>query len=217
MKKLSLAAIAAVSLAGAAVPSFAAKPVKGATLTIAVSPTPVRYGTYTGISGQLSSKQAGVPLILQAQPYPFTGAWSDVATADTLADGNYTFSQLPSENTHYRVTTKDKPAVTSPEAGVLVRWDVGLGVSDTTPRKGARVRFHGAVRPPLPNGTVAIQKRTATGWKTVKTTVMRTGTPSASTYSTRLRIRRNGRYRAVVLGNGSHETGISRVRRLVVH
>ncbi|HEX4818549.1 MAG TPA: hypothetical protein VFV66_37915, partial [Nonomuraea sp.] len=187
MKKLLLAG-AVFSLVGgiAGSPALAQKPDKNATLTIAVSPTPITFGTYTGISGQLSSKQQGIALILQAQPHPFTGNFEDVGTTTTLADGNYTFSHLPSMNTHYRVVTKEKPAVRSPEAGVQVRWKVSFGLSDRTPKKGTRVRFYGTVKPAYPNGTVLIQKKTAAGWKTVKQTVMTTGTAAASKYSVRL-------------------------------
>jgi hypothetical protein len=213
---LLAAAVALTTVVGGT--AIAAKPpTKGATLTIAVSPTPVTFGTYTGVGGAISTKQAGVALILQAQPYPFTGKWADAGTAATAADGAYTFSTLPALNTHYRVVTKDKPAVQSPESGVQVRFKVGFAVGDATPKRGARVRFRGTVRPALPNGAVYVQKHTTAGWKTVKQLTMRTGTPTSSTWSVRLRIKHNGRYRAVVMGNGALETGISRVRRIVVH
>jgi hypothetical protein len=217
MKRTVLLVAAAASLAGFSGTATAAKPAVGATLSIAVSPTLVTFGTYTNVTGAISSKQTAVPLVLEANPYPFTGKWTQVGTASTTTDGAYSFTTLPTMTTHYRVATQDKPPVRSPEAGVQVRWKVGLGVSDLTPRKGARVRFHGSVRPAYPNGVVLIQRKTAAGWKTVKQTTMRTGTATASNYSVRLRIRHNGRYRAVVMGNGEHETGISRVRRLVVH
>lgn len=208
---------AALALAAVTGQAAAQKPAKDATLTIAVSPTIVTFGSYTNVLGAISTKQAGVPLVLQAQPYPFTGSWQDAGKAATGTDGAYRFTPLPSLNTRYRVVTQDKRVRRSPEASVQVRWKVGLAVSDRTPRRGTRVRFRGTVRPALPNGTVLLQRRTSAGWKTIRTPVMRTGTPSASSWSLRLRIRSNGRYRAVVQGNGARETGISRVRRLVVH
>ena len=218
MKRIVLLAAAAASLTAFSGPAMAAKPTSGATLTIAVNPALLTFGHYTTITGALSSKQTGVPLVLEANPYPYTGKWTQVGNpVNTTTDGAYTFTALPTMNTKYRVSTQDKPAVTSAEAAVGVRWKVGLGVSDLTPRRGARVRFHGTVRPAHPNGVVYIQRKSSTGWKNVKQTTMTTGTATSSTYSVRLRVRHTGRYRAVVLGDLAHETGISRVRRLVVH
>ena len=219
MKRILLVMTAAASLAALSGTATAAKPTAGATLTIAAKPVHVTFGGATTITGALSTKQTGVPLVLEANPFPFSGKWTAVGTpVNTTTDGAYSFTTVPLISTHYRVTTQDKPAVTSPEAAVGVKWRVGLGVSDLTPKKGTRVRFSGTVKPANTGAIVYIQKRTATGWKNVKqTTLVATATPAASRYSVRLRIRSNGRYRAVVLAANGYETGISRVRRLVVH
>lgn len=217
MKRTLLLVAAAASLAGMGGTATAAKPGAGATLTAVASPTIVTFGTYTNITGAISTKQTGVPLALEARLWPFNGKWTQAGTATTTTDGAYTFNTLPTILTHYRVVTTSKPVTRSPDAEVKVRWKVGLGVSDLTPKKGQRVRFHGTVKPAHPNGVVFIQRKTTAGWKTVKQTTMTTGTASASNYSVRLRIRNTGRYRAVVMGVNGYETGISRVRRLVVH
>lgn len=217
MTRILLAAAAATTFAFGGGSALAAKPpTNNATLTIAVAPALVTYGQFTNVSGVLSTKAANVPLILEAQPHPFTGKWITAGTTNTVADGVYSFATKPLITTHYRVVTKGKPAVRSAEAGVQVRWKVGLGVGDLTPRKGQNVRFSGTVKPGYAGGSVLVQKKTSLGWKTVKQVALTTS-PLGSTYSVRMRIRHNGRYRSVVMGNGAYETGISRGRHLVVH
>jgi hypothetical protein len=98
-----------------------------------------------------------------------------------------------------------------------VQWNVGLRVSDKTPKKGQRVRFFGAVKPAYTNGVVYLQRKTAAGWTNVKQTTMTLGNTEQTIYSLKLRVKRTGRYRTAVLGDQAHETGISRTRRLVVH
>ena len=187
-----------------------------ATLSISVAPSPITFGSNSVVSGAISTKQAGVKLLLEYQAHPYTGGFTSTGTAVTDAAGNYTFTVSPPTSTHYRVVTEDKPKVQSPEAELLVSWRVGLSVSDRTPKKGQRVTFRGAVQP-THTGNVVIQRKIATGFKDVKTVPLVTATAATrSTYSTKLRIKRTGRYRAVVLGDGAHETGISRLRRLVV-
>jgi hypothetical protein len=208
---------AVLALAGATGPANAAKPpAKGGTLTVALAPALVSYGSITNVSGAISTKAPGVALILEAQPHPFTGKWFTAGTTTTAADGSYTFATKPLIATHYRVTTKDKPAITSAEVGVKVRWKVGLGVGDLTPRKGQSVRFSGSIKPGYAGGAVLIQRRSSLGWKTFKQLPLTTSA-IGSTYSVRVKIRKNGSYRSVVMGNGAYEDGISRVRRLIVH
>lgn len=216
MRKTLMLAAAAATFAGVGATSWAQKPDKNATLTIAAAPAKVKFGKSTTISGALSSKQPAVNLVLQGDAFPFDGKFDELAKAITTADGGYTFSIAPAVNTVYRVETEDRPAVTSPDATVLVTWAVSLKASDMTPRKGSRVRFSGSVRPAHTNGKVLIQRRTAAGWKTVKETVMTTGDTTRSTYSVRVRVRNTGKYRAVVQAIPGIEDGISRVRRLVV-
>jgi hypothetical protein len=218
MNKILIPLAAAGLLVAPIAGSLAAKPDKNATLTIAVAPNAVAFGTPANVTGAISSKQAGVALTLEAQAYPYKGGFTDAGTATTAADGTYTFAVTPAVSTHYRVSTSDKPTVRSPEAALAVSWKVGLGVSDKTPKKGQRVRFFGTVKPPSPNAKVYIQRYFAAGgWKTVKETTLTSSTPVASGYSVKLRVRKTGRYHAVVLGDGAHENGVSRARKLVVH
>ena len=216
MRTLLLLTLATGAFGLAAATGTAQKLPKDATLSINVAPSPITFGSTSIVTGEISTKQAGVRVILEVQPHPYTGKFTGTGTAVTDANGSYTFSVSPPTSTRYRVTTEEKPAVTSAEATLLVAWRVGLSVSDRTPSKGERVRFRGAVRP-THTGNVAIQRKTASGFKTVKTVALKTATGAdRSTYSTRIRVRRTGRYRSVVLGDGAHETGYSPLRRLVV-
>jgi hypothetical protein len=216
MRKFAALAATLTAFAGLTATGSAQKPDKSATLSLAVSPTIVRYGVPSTVSGALSSKQVGIEVVLEYQPYPYDGKWIDTGTTKTGADGSYSFTVTPPTSTHYRVSTVEKPAVVSNEGALLVKWSVGLGVSDKTPKKGSRVRFSGIVKPAYPNGIVYLQRKTAAGWKNVKQTTMTTGTVEQSNYSMRLRVKRTGRYRTVVLGDKSRETGVSPARRLVV-
>ena len=94
-----------------------------------------------------------------------------------------------------------------------------MKVSDKTPRRGQRVRFSGLVTPAHDGTAVKLQRRTRTGWKTRQTLVLAAATPlngvARSTYSTRLRVRSTGRYRAVVVPtDGDHLRGKSPRKRL---
>ncbi|MCW2989503.1 MAG: hypothetical protein JWM73_97, partial [Solirubrobacterales bacterium] len=130
-KTLILALVAATALTLSAT-SWGAKPTPAATLTIAIAPNPVTFATKSTISGTISSKAAGVQLILEVLPYPYTGKYTDTGTATTAADGSYLFTVTPPTSTRYRVTSVDKPKITSPEATLAIKWRVGLKVSDST-------------------------------------------------------------------------------------
>jgi hypothetical protein len=216
MRSKILTLAAATILVAVPSSSWAAKPDKDATLTVAVAPAKAKFGVAATVSGAISSKQAGVALVLEYLAAPYDGKWTDTGTTTTAADGSYGFSVTPPTSTRYRVSTVDKPAVTSPEATLLVSWRVGLKVSDSTPTKGRLVKFSGTVKPANLNAAVFIQRRTPTGWKNVKQTTLSTGTATSSSYSVRVKILNSGTYRAAVLGDAAHETGISRVRRFAV-
>ncbi len=187
------------------------------TVTIAVKPSPVTFGTFASVSGALSTKASGVSVQLQAQPYPYNGAFKTVATKPTTANGGYSFAVAPDRGTHYRVVAKASPDATSPVVALSVRWRVGFSVSDSTPARGVLVRFSGSIHPAHPGGTVLVQKLTSAGWKTVTHTLLRAATATYSTYSIRIRIRSSARYRTRVSGDGLRVTGTSRTRTLTVH
>jgi hypothetical protein len=217
MKKIL---VLTAALAAAAVPVSQAakppKPPKNAKLTATVKPTAIAFGKFVTTSGHLTSNTANVPVELQADPFPFDGKWVTRGTKNTDAKGDVSFALAPDVNTKLRLQTTSAPKLTSAETTVTVAWRVGLRVSDSTPHKGQSIRFSGSVHPAHPGGTVLIQKRTSSGFKTVKSTVLKAASGTFSSYSTRMRIRTTGTYRVRVPADASHASGVSRTRTLTV-
>src|SRR5689334_21798540 len=94
-----LPAIVALAFVAASPASAAADPALSAQATQAEVP----LGAASSISGTLIGEtlgNAGVPVELQASPYPF-GSFATVANSTTAADGSYSFKVSPDRNTHY--------------------------------------------------------------------------------------------------------------------
>ncbi len=180
------------------------------TLSIGAAPPLLTFGTTSTISGTLAGGQiAGVQVQLQQSPSPFTGPMTNVgAPVATDAAGNYSFAVGPALNTRYQAVAATSPPTTSATVDVLVRFRVAFRVSDTTVRRGRRVRFTGSVAPAA-TGRVRIQRRTRTGYRTVARAALR-----GSRFAKRLRIRRNGTYRVRVPGDAAHRPGTSRRRTI---
>src|SRR3954447_6505664 len=84
-------------------------------LTASASSTEVRYGSDVAIVGSVrdgEQPQAGRPVELQADPYPF-GHFAHAAFGMTGESGSYAFTVSPDRNTRYRVAT--------PGAGVTLQ------------------------------------------------------------------------------------------------
>ena len=98
-----------------------------------------------------------------------------------------------------------------------MRIKVVLRVSDRTPRAGQRVRFFGTAA----HGdglTVRIQRQTPTGaWKTVARARLQDAGDERSKFGHRLRVRRDGIYRARVASDADHATGTSPRKSVDVH
>jgi hypothetical protein len=96
-----------------------------------------------------------------------------------------------------------------------------LNANDATPRRGQRVRFHGELYPERNGRSVYIQKRVRGGYRTVARTVLRKGGDDGldtwSTYSVRIRVSRNGLYRAHVPRSGDRPAVTSFVLDVFVH
>jgi hypothetical protein len=189
-------------------------------VTLSAAANPIRFGTATTLSGKVTGPDhAGVAVTLNADPYP-VGAATAVATATTDANGDFQFAGIaPDRDTRYSVRAKTSPPVESPALDVFVRIRVSLRLGDYTPHVGQRVRFSGSAAPQHDGSVVRIQRRRATGtWKTVALTVLRDAGDARSTYSRRVRIRRDGTYRARVIAvDGDHLSGTSRRRHVNVH
>lgn len=213
---LSAAALLAISLP--AVGNATHKPghqpgAGGVDLTISARPTTIVFGGATVISGRLKGpKNANKRVTLRADGYPFTGDTS-VASASTTSNGSYSFTQRPDRNTNYQVTSG---AVRTERVRVNVRFRVSFAASDYTPRAGQLVRFRGRACPESDGAVVSIQRKTSTGrFHTVRRTTLKAAA-TCSTYSRRLRVRRDGTYR-VTTDDAARARGYSRARFLNAH
>ena len=187
---------------------------------LTAKPNPVVFGSTTVLSGRLSGTRVNaITVRLEADDVrPYGDAYRQVTTATgapvtATSDqaGRFAFSLKPQRNTQYRVVAQASPPVTSAPRLVLVRIRVGLVVSDTTPRAGSLVRFRGTIRPEHDGRTALIQRRSSTGrFVTVARATLRDAGTAASTYSRRIRVRRDGTYRVKVAGDADHVNGFSR-------
>lgn len=220
MKKLSAALALLAVCAG---PAVAQKPPKGnkpnPNLTIRASAAAVTYGRTVTITGTTKDTPAGTQIELWHSPHPYSGFKNTGKTAVVDPSGNYSIAGVaPQLHTQYKVVARTSPPSESAAAFVRVRLRVSFRVSDSTPSRGQRVRFHGTVAPEHDGKPVLIQRRTSTGSYTTvaRTTTLDNGTAS-SKYSKRIRIRRSGTYRVVVQSlDQDHDDGTSRRRTLRV-
>ena len=208
-----LAVLAAV-LGFVAVGHAAPKP-KAASVTLKASAGTITASQPVTLSGQVKGAK-GVLVTLMRRATPDT-AFTPAGTATTDGTGKYSFTARPLLNTVYRVVAATTPASQSPDVTTLVRPLVGLKVSDATPHKGQRVRFHGTVRPPRDGSRVSLQRRRSDGtWATVVRPTLQDAGTVYSSYSRKLRIKRSGSYRTVIAADAQHARGVSRVRTLTV-
>ena len=216
MRKFSAALALLLVCAG---PAVAAKPPKGPkpnpNLTIKSSAGAVTFGRTVTLSGTTKNIPAGTTVEIQQNPYPYAGFKPTGKTGVVDPSGNWSVAGIaPQVHTQYKVLAKTSPPTESGATFVRVRLRVSFRVSDSTPRKGQSVRFFGTVAPARAGKPVLIQKKTATGYRTVT----RTKTSATSKYSKRLRIRRRGTYRVVVQSLAQDlDNGTSRRRTLRVH
>jgi hypothetical protein len=211
MKRTLFTAIVVTSLL--AVPAAAQGP--GRTLTIAASAPTVKFGAPVTLSGKLGGSNVdGRNVRVDADPFPID-SFDTAGNTDTNATGDWTLAVTPAQTTRYRARSGNTESGT---VDVLVRPALTLRLSDRTPRAGTRVRFFGRVCPEHDGVKLAIQRRRAGTWRTVRRAVLQDVAGSAcSKFSRRLRVRRDGAYRARFHGDADHAAGNSRVRRANAH
>jgi hypothetical protein len=220
MKKIGAALAVVLVCAG---PAVAAKPPKGGgpnpNLSIKASATTVTFGKTVTISGTVKGIAAGTSIDLQQNPYPYAGFKPAGKSAVVDPAGNYSIAGvLPAVHTQYKVVAKTSPPSESAAVFVRVRLKVAFSVSDLTPKRGSLVRFYGTVAPAHDGKPVLIQKKTATGYKTVGRTTLIDNGAATSKYSKKLRVRSSGTYRVVVQSvDQDHDDGTSRSRTVKVH
>ncbi|HEX8206559.1 MAG TPA: hypothetical protein VF587_10920 [Solirubrobacteraceae bacterium] len=216
-------ALAALALAPAVAPGQGGKPPKGPRGTAALGleirqPTLVFGGTVT-IDGRLTGVTPDQDVVVRLEAddtKPYGDRYEDTGlTTRTAASGRYSFTHKPASNTQYRARAQASPPVASDARLVTVRYAVRFGVSDPTPRRGARVRFRGSVAPAHDGARAVIQRRTSTGsFRTVARMRLRAAAGDVSRYRRAVRIRRDGVYRVRVPGDDDHAEGFSRTRRI---
>jgi len=213
--RLIVAAALAAALAFTAT-GQAQKPPKSGAVTLKASAAQVTFPTPVTLTGKVKGAKAGVLVTLERRAADAT-AFVPAGTATTDGNGDYTFTQRPAQSSVFRATAATTPPATSADTPVAVAPLVGLKVSDSTPRKGQRVRFRGTVRPQHDGTRVAIQRKRADGtWVTVRSPLLRDAGSSYSRYSKRIRIRRTGTYRTVIAAHADHAEGVSRERTLTL-
>ena len=194
--------------------SEAQKPPKPGATTLKASAKQVRFSSPVELRGKVKGAKQATAVTLERRDAD-GGVYVPAGTATTDANGDFVFSDRPSENAVYKATSG---TASSLEVAVAVAPIVGLKVSDATPRKGQRVRFKGTVRPQHDGMRVAIQRKRADGsWATVRTAALRDAGSSFSRYSKKIRIRRSGTFRTVLGAHADHAEGVSRERALTVH
>lgn len=199
------------------------KPPSGSSVTIAAAPNRIVFGSSSMITGQATGKKAaGATVELQSEPFPYKAPFSTVESTTADATGRYSFKITPQLNTLYRVMAKTAPPAASPNVLVKVRVRLSLRVSTTRPAAGQLVRFSGLLVPAYNGRGVQIQRKTATGWKTVAQgkliAATSAGSVARSRYSKRVRIRRTGTYRVWFNpADGARLPNSSPTRRLTVH
>jgi hypothetical protein len=221
MKKIGAALALILVCAG---PAVAAKPPPkpGKTnpnLTIKASATAVTFGRTVTLSGTTKQIAAGTTVEIQQNPYPYAGFKPTGKTGVVDPSGNWSIPGIaPQVHTQYKAVAKTSPPAESAAVFVRVRLRASFSVGDSTPKKGAMVRFFGTVAPAHDGKPVLIQKRTASGYKTVaRTTLLDNGT-ATSKYSKKLRIRSTGTYRVIAESiDPAIDNGTSRTRTLRIH
>jgi hypothetical protein len=188
---------------------------QGQTLTLTAAPTAVKFGGSITLSGKLSGPNVdGRNVRIERDVLPLD-SFQNAGNATTNATGDWSLVVKPDANARYRASVGNTDSST---VDVTVRAAVSLRLSDRTPRRGQRVTFSGRVCPEHDTVTIALQRRSSTGWKTIASPVLGDiPNVACSSYSVVKRVRRDGRFRARFLGDTDHAAGNSRVKRAHVH
>jgi hypothetical protein len=183
-------------------------------VSLAATPNPVRIGSSTTLAGVLSGTGNSARQVqLQANPWPYTQGFLAVGNnVVTGATGGFAFTLLSvAVNTQYRVLMPAKPAVTSP---IVVVGTVNKITRHAKVRRGSkrgRIHFWGTIRPALDGAPVVVQKLRRGTWVNVGQTSAHHTSKGYSRYSKRIRQKRGGRYRVVVLdASGAHSPAVSK-------
>jgi hypothetical protein len=111
-------------------------PVQAPVISATATPAELTYGRSLTVAGSLSEgagRLAGVPLALQADPYPFRG-FQTIAHASSAADGSFAFADVkPDRNTRLRVVDEGAAPVASQVLAVIVDPSVAIAARSLGP------------------------------------------------------------------------------------
>jgi hypothetical protein len=180
-------------------------------VTLALEPIVVPWGQPVIARGQvLGAGVAGITVALQRLPFPFSGPFSDVATATADDAGRFTFDAGPLlVTTRFLVQTRTpvlaQSAVLTASSALVVDLRTG------EPARG-RVPVRGVVRPPVPVGLAHLQRLRLDGtWATVQRAPLADRFSHSSYAFTIARLGRAAVYRVAVdaRDGGAHVPGVS--------
>ena len=176
------------------------------TTAVFFTPNPAIFTKPFTISGQLVGSGAGKATVtLLGRPFPFTAPFTQVGNSIVSnPDGTYAFPVTSaSTTTQYQIKADTNPPIVTPVATLPVASLISLHVRSHV-RKGRLLRFAGSVLPAQDGLIVKIQKRGRDGnFHTVAHTNLRHANSAKSSYSRRLRIKRRGTYRTMVMSAGA--------------
>jgi hypothetical protein len=175
------------------------------TTTPAFAPNPVVYSKPYTIYGQLQGTGAAHAVVtLLTKGFPFTAPFSQFGNpVVSNADGTYSFPITAAlGSAQFQIHADTKPPIDTSILSVPVSSLISMHVRSHA-RRGTRVRFAGTVLPAQNGLLVRIQKRTRDGrFHNVAHTTLKRRSSTSSKYSLKLRVRRTGTYRALVVSAG---------------
>lgn len=205
-----LVAVNAVGAATGADRAFATTKVP-LSLAILAAPNPTLYGGVVTIQGTLSGTGNGsIPVLLQANPFPYTQGFADVGNSElTTAVGGFSFPVLGlTQATQFRVVTSTKVPVVSPVTieGVAVRVEAHVGRT----RRRHHAHIYGTVTPAVNGMEVGIMRITGGRNVLVAGTVLLHHNATSSRFSRVIRVKRGAVYRVFVkVTNGAQTSNYS--------
>ncbi len=180
-------------------------------LQITNVPNPVSYGNPFLVEGNLSGTGGANRVVrLEANPFPYLGGFHAVGNSEVTGSGGaFSFAYLGLlENAQLRVVTVGGPLVTSPV--VLESVAVRVSFHARRTRHRGRVRLYGTVAPAEVGALVGFQLLRPGNSVNEGGTVVKTGTPTVSSFSRVVRIRHPGVYRALIkVSDGAHVSAYS--------
>jgi hypothetical protein len=175
----------ALALTTAAAPAWAAG--GAGELTASLTPAEVTIGEPQVVSGRLAAGAqglAGVPLALEADPYPFRHGFVPLAQTTTAADGSFAFLDIRLDrNTRLRVAAAGPPVLTGPVLEATVDPKItgsARGLGPGRVRLTLRVRHAATAHPSAPSVWWFLATRARTVFRLAAVTHARETSPGVT-------------------------------------